>query len=164
MTELGIVTEVKPLQFSNAELPIEVTELGIVMLINPLQPKNAELPIEVTESGIIVFLQPEINVLVSVLIIALQLSLESYTEFPLLTTIDSKLLQPMNAELPIEVTELPIVTEVSPLQLLNALLPIEVTELGILILPVNPLQLLNALLPIEVTELGIVILVNLSHL
>ena len=37
-TELPIVTEVKPLQPENAELPIEVTELGIVTEVKPVQP------------------------------------------------------------------------------------------------------------------------------
>ena len=37
-----------PLQFLNAESPIEVTLSGIVMLANPLQSLNAYLPIEVT--------------------------------------------------------------------------------------------------------------------
>ena len=45
-----------------------------------------------------------------------------------------RLLQPQNAELPIEVTELGIVTLVRPLQRENALLPIEVTELGMVML------------------------------
>ena len=38
LTELGIVTLVKPLQPEKAELPIDVTELGIVTLVKPLQP------------------------------------------------------------------------------------------------------------------------------
>ena len=65
------------------------------------------------------------------------------------------LLQLENAKLPISVTELGIVTDVSPLQNKNAARPIEVTELGI-VTDVSPLQLLNASSPIEVTELGIV--------
>ena len=44
-----------------------------------------------------------------------------------------KSLQPSNAELPIEVTELPIVTDVKPKHQRNALSPIEVTELGMVI-------------------------------
>ena len=37
VTELGIVTLVKPLQLWNAEDPMVVTELGIVTLVKPLQ-------------------------------------------------------------------------------------------------------------------------------
>ena len=38
VTELPIVTEVKPLQLQKAELPMEVTELGIVTEAKTLQP------------------------------------------------------------------------------------------------------------------------------
>ena len=38
VTELGMITLVKPLQPENAPLPMEVTELGMVMLVKPLQP------------------------------------------------------------------------------------------------------------------------------
>ena len=101
-------------------MPIEVTELGMVTLVKPLQPRKAEEPMEVTELGMVVFLQPTSKVFAAVLIIALQLSLESYVELPLSTTIDSKPLQLEKADLPIEVTELGIVTLVKPLQLLKA--------------------------------------------
>ena len=50
VTLLGIVTLVKLLQPSNAELPIEVTLSGIVTLSKLLQSKNASPPIEVTLS------------------------------------------------------------------------------------------------------------------
>ena len=43
VTELGIITEVKLLQFSNALLPIEVTELGIVTDVKPLQSPYLEV-------------------------------------------------------------------------------------------------------------------------
>ena len=56
---------------------MEVTELGIVTLVKPLQPAKAELPIEVTELGIMVFLQPVCKVFVAFSIMALQFSLES---------------------------------------------------------------------------------------
>ena len=72
-----MVTEVRPLQPSNAELPIVVTLEGMLMLVRPLQPSNAELPIVVTLLGIIVFWHPAISVLEAVSIIALQLSRES---------------------------------------------------------------------------------------
>ena len=38
LTELGMVTLVKPLQFLKAHTPILVTELGIVTLVKLLQP------------------------------------------------------------------------------------------------------------------------------
>ena len=44
-----MVTEVSPLQYSNAEFPIEVTEIGMVNEVSPLQPENASGPIVVTE-------------------------------------------------------------------------------------------------------------------
>ena len=48
-------------------------------------------------------------------------------------------LQPLNAEPPIEVTLLPMVTEGKPLQFLNAVSPIEVTLFG-MVTEVKPLQ------------------------
>ena len=79
----------------------------------------------------VVFLQPASKVFVAVSIIALQLSLESYLELPLSTTIDSKPLQSEKAELPMEETELGMVTLVKPLQPWKAQSPMKVTELGI---------------------------------
>ena len=110
----------KPLQPPNALSPIEVTELGMVTLVKPLQYWNAYLPIEVTDLGMIVFLHPLINVFVAVLIMALQFSRESYTELPLSTFMLVKPLQASNDPLPIEVTELGMVTLVKPLQSENA--------------------------------------------
>ena len=85
-------------------MPIEVTLSGISIDLKEVQPEKAKSPIEVTLSGIIVAAQPAIKVLVEVSIIALQSSLESYTEFPSFTMIDLKELQYLNAELLIEVT------------------------------------------------------------
>ena len=73
---------VRPEQPENAELPMVVTLSGMVMFVRPEQPENAELPIVVTLDGMVVVLQPAISVLVEVSIIALQLSLLSYFEFP----------------------------------------------------------------------------------
>ena len=70
-----------------------------------------------------------------------------------------KSLQSKNAQSPIEMTELGMVTLVRPLQLENALKPIEVTELGMVTL-VKPVQPENARLPIEVTELGIIVFLH----
>ena len=37
VTELGMVIEVRPLQYQNAWYPMEVTELGMVTNVKPLQ-------------------------------------------------------------------------------------------------------------------------------
>jgi len=98
-------------------------------------------------------LQPAISVLVAVLMMALQLLRESYVPLSDATLILSSPLQSENAPSPMEVTELPMVTEVSPLQYSNASLPMEVTELG-MVTEISPLQPLNAQSPMVVTELG----------
>ena len=90
VTELGIVSEVKPVHSRKASSPIVVTELGIDTEVKPLQQLKAYPPISVTELGIVVFLQPLINLFVEDSIIALQLLRESYTLFPLVTTILAK--------------------------------------------------------------------------
>ena len=56
------------------------------MLVNPLQSENALPLIFVTLDGIFVLLQPCIRVFVFVSIMALQLSLLSYTVLPASTT------------------------------------------------------------------------------
>ena len=89
-----------------------VTLLGISTEVRLVHQMNAHSPILVTLLGITVFLQPKINVLVAVSIIALQLLRESYIEFPLDTTIVVRPVQPENAEPPMLVTLLGIVTEV----------------------------------------------------
>ena len=61
----------------------------MVMEVRPEQASKAKPPILVTELGIVVFLHPAINLLVFVSIIALQLSLLSYFEFPFSTVIAS---------------------------------------------------------------------------
>ena len=38
VTELGMVTEVRPLQPEKAAYPMDVTELGMVTEVRPLQP------------------------------------------------------------------------------------------------------------------------------
>ena len=101
----------------------------MVTLVKPLQPEKAELPIEVTELWMVVFLQPASKVFVAVSIIALQLSLESYLELPLSTTIDFKPLQKEKTLSPIEETELGMLMLVKP-QPQKALSSIELTELG----------------------------------
>ena len=71
---------------------------------------------EVTLFGITVDEKPITKVFVAVSIIALQLSRESYLVFSLATVIEVKPEQPEKASLPMEVTLLPMVTEVKPEQ------------------------------------------------
>ena len=118
---------VKLLQPQNASLPMLVTEFGIVIPVKLLQPLNASLPMLVTEFGITVFLQPATNLLVEVSIIALQLLRLLYTLLLLSTMILVKLLQSINTEAPMLVTESGIVMPVKLLQCQNAELPILVT-------------------------------------
>jgi hypothetical protein len=47
----GMVTDVKLLQYMNAELPMELTVSGMIIEVNAVQ-ENAINPIEVTEGGI----------------------------------------------------------------------------------------------------------------
>ena len=82
-------------------------------------------------SGICEFLQPDIRVLFPVCIIALQLFLLSYTAFPSVTFMLSKLLQFLNVLLKIEVALSGIVMLVKRVQPSNALSPIEVMPSGI---------------------------------
>ena len=134
VTELGMTNEpVRPLQPPNAAFPISMTELGILMLVKLLQPANAKSPMAVTELGTTVFLQPVCNVLVAVLIMALQLPRESYLGWPPATTIDSIPLQPLNAPSSIVMTWYGIVTFFRPLQPLNAPELMELTELGMVV-------------------------------
>ena len=49
VTELGMVTEVRPEQPEKALLPMLVTELGMVTEVRPEQPEKALLPMLVTE-------------------------------------------------------------------------------------------------------------------
>ena len=129
-------------QCSNADSPIEVTELGMVNCdsVLPRGYKNSDVrSFEYTTP-----------------------SIDAYLLFSVDTFISVKSGQLSNAEFPIEVTELPIVTLVKRQQLLNAEFPIEVTEFGIVTL-VKPVHSLNAYSPIEVTEFGIVTLVKTVH-
>ena len=118
----------------NAPTPIEVTELGIVMLVSPLQLPNASSLMDVMEFGMTVFWQPTINELLAVSMMALELLRESYIGLLFATLILVSPLQPENAQLPIEVTELGMSILVSPLQPENADSPIDVTELGMMML------------------------------
>ena len=52
------MTEVKPVQPLNAELPITDTDSGIVTEVKPVQPEKAEPPILVTDEGIVTEAKP----------------------------------------------------------------------------------------------------------
>ena len=114
----------------------------------------------VTELGMFVSLHPRINVFDAVSIIALQLSRESKTLFPLSTLMLVSPVQPLKAYSLIDMTEVPMVTLVNPVQLENTYLAIEVSELGMVTF-VRLLQSENAFSPIEVTEFGMATLVRL---
>ena len=86
----------------------------MVTLVRPEQSSNALLPMLVTELGMMVLLHPAINVFDAVSMMALQLSRESYEELPDATVRLVKLEQPLNAPLPMLVTEFPMVTLVRP--------------------------------------------------
>ena len=113
MTELGISIEVKALQPEKDELPILVTELGIVILVN-VQLRNAYAPMLVTLVGITEFLHPEIKVLVSVLMMALQLSRLSYTVLPCSTLMVVRFGHASKAVATMSVTEAGMVMLVKP--------------------------------------------------
>ena len=50
--------DVKLEQRQNALPSMEVTELGMVTLVRPLQPRNAMQPMEVTELGMVTLVRP----------------------------------------------------------------------------------------------------------
>ena len=110
-----------------------VTELGMVTLVRPLHPENAHQPMLVMELGMTVALQPAISVLVAVSMIALQLFRESKVVLPLSTVMTARS-HPVNACEPMEVTELGMVRLVNPKQYSNAHWPMVVTELGMVTL------------------------------
>ena len=132
-----------------------VTELGMVTEGREEQYANAYSPMLVTELGIVVDWQPAISVLEAVIIIALQFSRESYIVLPLSTTMEVREGHSWNADFPMLVTLLGMVTEVKEEQYANAYSPILVTELG-MVMEVREEQPPNANIPMLVTELGMV--------
>ena len=106
----------------------------MLMEVRLEQPSNALSPMEVTDLGMVVFLQPAINVLVAVSIMALQLLRESYFGLSLTTEMEVRLEQSENAPSPMFVTELGMLMVVRPEQPSNASSPMTVTELGMLML------------------------------
>ena len=133
---------VRPVQPQKASPPIFTTESGIAISVSPVQPSKAPFPIAVTELGITVPLQPAISVLLSVSIMALQLSRESYFLLPAETVIVVRLSHWLNNASPMVVNDAGISMLVSPQQQENACSPISCTELGIVI-AVSPVQSWN---------------------
>jgi hypothetical protein len=112
---------------------MNVTLSGIMIVVSPLQLKKALSHILITLLGIFVFWQPIFIMFVSVIIIPLQLSLESYLVFPDSTSMEVRELQPEKTPLPKLVTLLGIDIDLRALQLEKAQLPMFVTLLGIVI-------------------------------
>ena len=92
--------------------------------------EKAPFPIEVILETIFVALQPDINVLVFVSIMALQSSRESYTAFPLSTFKTSKFEHPEKGECPIFSTVSGITILVKDVQPLKASAPISIRPCG----------------------------------
>ena len=145
-----MVMEVKLLHHSKQPLPKFVTELGILMDAREEQPLKHHPPKLVTEDGITVPAHPQIIVLLSVSITALQFSRESYTEFPASTTIDLREEQPLKQYFPKLVTEDGILMDVREEQPLKQYSPKLVTEDGITV-PAHP-QIM-VLLSVSITAL-----------
>ena len=95
-TDVGMVIPSSEVQSMKALSPIYITPSGIVIFLGDVQPENAYCPIVVTDSGINVVLQIAIRVFVSVSIMALQPSRESYTGLPSATTTLSSDVQSLN--------------------------------------------------------------------
>lgn len=80
--------DVREEQYAKLLSPKLVTDVGIVIEVREEQPQKQPSSKLVTEEGIIVFIHPESMVLLSVLIIALQFSRESYKGLLSSTVID----------------------------------------------------------------------------
>ena len=103
-----------------------MTLSGIVTEVKPVQPSNADSPIAVTSS-------PKTNSVTWSPNICLRFESFVYVFEAmalLLSVTFVKLVQPLNALVPIEVMLLGIVTAVKPVHPLNAFFPIEVTAVA----------------------------------
>ena len=105
VTEDGILMDVREEQPPKQYPPKLVTEDGILMDMREEHPEKQPSPKLVTEDGITVPAHPQIIVLLSVSITALQFSRESYTEFPASTTMDVREEHPSKQPSPKLVTE-----------------------------------------------------------
>ena len=104
-TEDGILMDVREEQRSKQLSPKLFTEDGILIDVREEQFQKHSYPKLVTEDGITVPAHPQIIVLLSVSITALQFSRESYTEFPASTTMDVREEQSAKHPYPKLVTE-----------------------------------------------------------
>ena len=127
----------------NAVDSMFVTLLGMVIDVRLVHQPNAKSPMVVTLLGMVEFLHPNINVLLAVLIIALQFSRESNTGFSSATSIEERFEHLEKALYPISFTPIGMVIEVRPVHPENASPPMLVTLFGIL-MHVNLVQSLNA--------------------
>ena len=146
------ITEIKPVQSSNAPSPILITASGMVTDVKPVQPKKAYSPIPITDSGMVIevsllipwqrpagicsTLSPKIND--SMLLAAFRKGELSISRAFHVTEV--KPVQPEKALQPILVTDLGMVTEVKPVQPEKAILPMLVTDSGMVteVKPVKP--------------------------
>ena len=117
VTEDGILMDVREEQRSKQLSPKLFTEDGILIDVREEQFQKHSYPKLVTEDGITVPAHPQIIVLLSVSITALQFSRESYTEFPASTTMDVREEQPSKQFSPKLVTEDGILMDVREEQL-----------------------------------------------
>ena len=122
-TVLGMVIEVSPVHFANADTPMLVMLAGMVIEVSPERPENADASMLVTlpSVGIVLVLQPTTRVFVAVLM--MQFSALWYALLSLATVTEVSPEQPENADASMLVTLAEIVIEVSPVQPENAKLP-----------------------------------------
>ena len=126
------VTVLREEQREKQNSPKLVTEDGILIDVREEQFQKHSYPKRVTEDGITVPAHPQIIVLLSVSITALQFSRESYTEFPASTTMDVREEQYKKQPPPKLVTEDGILMDVREEQYAKQFIPKLVTEDGIL--------------------------------
>ena len=149
VTELGMVTEVRPLQPLKAEVAISLVPFFIAMAPSgflPLYP--SKILLRYSKPSFCVLYHPVPLKAYSPMLV---------TEFGMVTEV--RPVQPENALLPMVVTLLGMVTEVRPVQPLKAEFPMLVTEFG-MVTEVRHLKPLKASSPMLVTELGITVLTH----
>ncbi|MCI6294718.1 MAG: hypothetical protein MR605_03035 [Bacteroidales bacterium] len=125
--------DVREEQYAKLLSPKLVTDVGIVIEVREEQPQKQPSSKLVTEEGIIVFIHPETMVLLSVLIIALQFSRESYKGLLSSTVIDVRAEHPKKHPSPNFVTDDGMVIDVREEQLKKHDNPKLVTDVGIMI-------------------------------
>ena len=157
VTPLGILTDVKLVQFLKSELSIEVIKDGKAIVVSAEQPEKTELPIVLTVAGIVT-----------------DVNFEQYlkTLFPTVFKDDGcekltevKFIQSSNAPSGKEVNDDGMTMDDNISHSLNAPVPKEVNvEVLTKFAAFNAMQFLKASLPIEVTLSGISIEDNFVQL